>query len=260
MTKIEWCDVSWNPITGCTPISEGCRNCYAKRMATRLKGRFGYPADDPFRVTFHPDRLDEPFKWKKPRRVFVSSMGDLFHEDVDFKWLPRIFNMVFRTPHTYIYLTKRPQRMAEWIDKWRDYFGGLLAPNLSRIWLGVTVEDNTTRWRIEELLKIPAVVRFVSVEPMLGPIDFHLNNELPDSNGCYEDIRHNLHWVICGAETGPGKRPMDLEWAYDLQRQCGDAGVPFFFKKDSDRELPAGFRREYPIDDMVNQLEKELRL
>jgi protein gp37 len=250
MTKIEWLQdsngtkgKSWNPVTGCTPISEGCRNCYAKRMATRLKGRFGYPADDPFRVTFHPDRLDEPLKWKKPKRIFVCSMGDLFHEDVKSEWRIKTINKMYLSIHTFIILTKRPDNMQKFFKcfNWPGEF--------QNVWLGVTAENQAMAdERIPILLQIPAAIHFISVEPMLGPINL-FGDGSDEQDWTYNGpdcLRPHIGWLICGAETGPGKRIMDLEWAYDLQRQCGDAGVPFFFKKDSDGEYPAGFRREYP--------------
>ena len=223
-SKIEWTHSVWNPVTGCTPVSEGCQKCWAKRMATRLKGRFGYPADDPFRVTFHPDRLEDPIGWHKPRHIFVSSMGDLFHEDVKDEWINKIFAMmtspIFGAPqHTYILLTKRPVRILaghpEHFAKW---------PN---IWLGVTVESDKYKWRIDDLLQIQAAVRFVSYEPALGPL-----TEL------YEYLQWNqLHWVIAGCESGPGRRPAKIEWFRDIKDQCVEAEIPFFLKQ---REVEFG--------------------
>lgn len=173
-SKIEWTDETWNPITGCSPCSPGCDHCYAKRMAQRLKGRYGYPADDPFRVTFHPDQLDKPLKWKKPRRVFVCSMGDLFHDDASFYDVERVFNVIDNHPnepnvypdHTYIILTKRPKRMKAFFEI-NEYL--LLNKN---IWLGVTVcNQQEADEKIPILLQIPAAVRFLSIEPMLSAID-----------------------------------------------------------------------------------------
>ncbi len=241
--KIGWCDTTWSPVSGCTPVSEGCKNCYAKRMATRLRGRFGYPADEPFRVTLHPERLDEPLRWKKSRRVFVVSMGDLFHPDVPDTFLAAVAKVIRHRPrHTFMVLTKRPKRMSEWAA----HLSNLTLLNL---WPGVTVENDRHYDRIGHLLNTPAAVRFVSVEPMLGPVDLKFGplkrcrwcggrGEWKESPGASEwhtceCMTRNkfLNWVICGGETGPGARPMDPDWPRDLLRQCRAAGVPFFFKK-----------------------------
>lgn len=214
MTKIEWAEESWNPVTGCTPISEGCQNCYAKRMATRLKGRYGYPSDDPFRVTFHPDKLDQLLKWRKPRMIFVCSMGDLFHEDVGLHEIFQVCKVMREAKqHTFLLLTKRPRRMLE-------LFGsGTPLPN---VWLGVTTENQQRAdERIPILLQIPAAKHFISVEPMLGPID-----EL------YEYFQwKQLDGVFAGCETGPGRRSAKIQWFRDLKNQCVDNGIPFFLKR-----------------------------
>lgn len=263
-TKIEWTEYSWNPVSGCTPASEGCQNCYAKHIANRLRGRCGYPADDPFKVTMHEDRLGEPLRWKKPRRVFVCSMGDLFHDDVPEEFLNRVFaNMAIVPQHIFMVLTKRPERMAEYIsannrydalieqldqgDVWdlptrtvkRLFFN---APRedkwpLPNVWLGVTAENQQRAdERIPILLEIPAAVRFVSIEPMLGPVDIagHLGFNGPRRMGdglIYYWVAPKLDWVICGGETGPGARPMHPDWVRNLRNQCQEAGVPFFFKQ-----------------------------
>jgi protein gp37 len=228
-TKIEWTEYSWNPVTGCTPASEGCQNCYAKRMATRLKGRYGYPEDEPFKVTLHPEKLKEPLKWKKPRRVFVCSMGDLFHEQVPDEYIAKVWEVMSNaSQHTFLVLTKRPQRMKDFLARlgWyihdRDGYpmeavldeGGKYT--LKNVWLGVTAENQQRAdERIPILLQIPAAVRFVSIEPMLGPVV--IPEEWPD-------------WVICGGETGPGARPIHPAWVRSLRDQCQAAGTPFFFK------------------------------
>jgi protein gp37 len=259
-TKIEWAEHVWNPATGCTPISEGCQNCYAKRMANRLRGRCGYPQDDPFRVTLHEDRLGEPLRWKKPRRVFVCSMGDLFHDDVPHEFIYGIWDvMVQSKQHTFLVLTKRPDRMKSFIEKVMcnrmDYaltFGGTPEGKKARkwaqkpvqnVWLGVTAENQQRAdERIPILLQIPAAVRFVSVEPMLGPVDLLSNDYLGgcincevclDNPGTCVNCAQNrkLDWIICGGESGPGARPMRLDWARSLCDQCQAAGVPFFFKQ-----------------------------
>jgi len=240
-TKIEWATETWNPITGCTPISEGCKNCYAKRMAQRLAGRFGYPADDPFRVTLHPDKLDQPLRWKKPRRVFVCSMGDLFHEDVLEEWIDQVYEVIANTPqHTFQILTKRPERMARYIR--------IMSAALPNVWLGVTAENQEQAdKRIPVLLQIPAAVRFVSVEPMLEAVV--IGDLLGDAySSMHGGFAPGIDWVICGAETGSGARPMDLDWARDLRDQCVSAEVPFFFKRDSNgnRELDGQLWEQYP--------------
>ena len=230
-TKIEWAEETWNPITGCTPISAGGTNCYAARMAYRLRGRYGYPAVNPFQVTLHGDKLNEPLKWKKPRRIFVCSMGDLFHKNIPFTLLARIWDvifdhsfypmpggMIFPTYHTFIILTKRPERVWEFY-KWMSLKRNRNVA-YNNIWLGVTVENADNLHRLDMLRNIPAAVKFVSYEPALGPVDW-----TP-----YLDF---LGWCVCGAETGPGKRPMEKRWAIDVMEQCDAAGVPFFFKKDS---------------------------
>lgn len=250
-TKIEWADAVWNPVTGCTPVSQGCDNCYARRMAYRLRGRFGYPEDEPFRPTPHMDRLNEPLRWKKPRRVFVSSMGDIFHPDIELLMLALIFDIIKRCPqHTFMILTKRPEIALE------HYHNTMLKPffGMPNIWLGVTAENQQAAdERIPILLQIPAAVRFVSVEPMLGPVD--LSEWLKEvrycerhGQLCEEGVRwendqlvckycrkpvdriHLLDWVIVGGETGPGARPMHPNWVRSLRDQAVDAGVPFFFK------------------------------
>lgn len=270
-TKIEWTEYSWNPVTGCTPVSEGCENCYARRMANRLKGRCGYPSDDPFRVTIHPERLEEPLRWKKPRKVFVCSMGDLFHEDVPFSYIAQVFDVMcsWRWPnkaseqagdesmledpgHTFMVLTKRPQRFHEFLSWLGDFWPGDSPVNINleveghfgkHIWLGVTAENQQRAdERIPILLQIPAAVRFVSIEPMLGPINFRwfpawsenapttaMNPYNGGRTNEYDGLRR-LDWIICGGETGPGARPLHPDWVRNLRDQCQAAGIPFFFK------------------------------
>lgn len=221
-TKIEWAEETWSPITGCTKISAGCTNCYAERMANRLANipGSGYDKDNPFGVKFHPDRLDQPLKWKKPRKVFVCSMGDIFHEDMPFEWLWLVWQrMGSARRHTFMVLTKRAENMCVETS--------LRLPVLPNVWLGVTAENqDAADKRIPWLMKTPAAKRFVSVEPMLGPVDLDTIN---GAFGCV-DVG-DLDWVICGGETGPGARPMNPDWARSLRDQCVSADVPFFFKK-----------------------------
>lgn len=221
-TKIEWATDSWNPITGCSPVSAGCDHCYARRMANRLRGRYGYPKDEPFRVTLHHDRLKQPLYWRKPRMIFVCSMGDLWHKDVPFKFIYWVWSrMEMCSQHIFIVLTKRPERMVRFVKN-------RTIP--SHIWLGISVEDQKTAdERIGELLKVPAAVRIVSIEPMLGAVDF---TKITDDGG--HDVYGVLQndWVILGGETGSGARPMNPNWVRKVRNQCIDAGVPFFLKSN----------------------------
>jgi len=246
-TKIPWTDAVWNPITGCSPISPGCEHCYAKRMANRLRGRFGYPKQNPFAVTFHPDRLEEPLRWRKPRRIFVCSMGDIAHEEIYEsgrceEWYEAIWRVMARCPqHTFMLLTKRPEGLHH---AYGDAFLAGCGADfpLPNVWVGVTAEDQEQAdKRIPIILSIPAAVHFVSVEPMLSEIQMRDDwlREAWTGPGAFHGARedHNrvprLGWMICGAETGPGARPMDPLWAERLYHQCKEAGVPFFFKKAS---------------------------
>lgn len=263
-SKIEWTDMVWNPTSGCSKVSAGCQNCYAERFARRLAGRCGYPANNPFQVTLHPKRLEEPLHWRKPKRVFVNSMGDLFHEAVDEKFIAKVFAIMdLAKQHTYCILTKRPGRAFQlltdedfqfhvgWFQSQAVREFGLPKPEqvgpwpLRNVWLGVSVENQEAAdERIPLLLQTPAAVRFISAEPLLGPVDLELylpyhNHPLKDEwhrNG-YHIRRLNigitegtLDWIICGGETGPGARPMHPDWARILRDQAVTAGVPFFFK------------------------------
>jgi len=222
-TKIEWAKDVWNIVTGCNKISEGCQNCYGLRMAQRLKGRYGYPADDPFKVTIHKDKYDAPFKWKSPRRIFVCSMGDLFHDDVPFKEILTIFDIMYQCPqHTFMVLTKRPARMLEFCSKyglmpdcnWVTGAGEIWPKN---VWCGISVENQKRAdERIPILLQIPAPIKFLSVEPLLGPVNI-------------KDYSM-IDWVIVGGESGPNARIMHPEWVTKIRDDCVNNGVPFFFK------------------------------
>ncbi len=214
-TNIEWTNETWNPVTGCTKISEGCRHCYAERMAKRLAGRYGYPEQPHhFDVTIHESQFNKLYRWNKPRMVFVCSMGDLFHEDVPDNVIRRVLNH-FRVydKHTYQVLTKRPKRMYEVFSQFIDE--DCDSDVLPNVWLGVTAENQQAAdERIPWLLKIPAAVRFVSIEPMLGPITFNWRKWIP------ETLRV-LDWIICGGETGPGARTTEYKWVDDLFWECG---------------------------------------
>lgn len=220
-SKIEWTDATWNPVSGCTKVSQGCKNCYAERVFPRAyatSARLGREFTD---VRCHPVRLNQPVRWKRPRKIFVNSMSDLFHEAVPDEFIWDIFDVMFRThQHTYQILTKRADRMLKFCSSERAF-----AKPLPNVWLGVSVEDQETAdERIPLLLQTPAAVRFVSYEPALGPVDFRLTpNPSP--------LTPSLDWVICGGESGPHARPMHPDWARSVRDQCQAAGVPFFFKQ-----------------------------
>ena len=208
-TGIEWTESTWNPVTGCSKISSGCLNCYAERMARRLQamGLAGYAGG--FSVAIHEEALKLPIRWRRPRMIFVNSMSDLFHEDVPEAFLRRIFDVMTKTPwHRYQILTKRAERLSR------------LAPSLpwpENIWMGVTVEEGRYMGRVDHLRKTPATVKFLSLEPLLGPV---------------ADLRlDGIDWVILGGESGPGARPLNASWVVDIREKCQKANVPFFFKQ-----------------------------
>lgn len=242
-TSIEWATDVWNPVTGCTKVSAGCKNCYAEKIAERFWGDRKFTD-----VECHPERLEDPLRWKKPRRIFVNSMSDLFHESVSDEFIWSVFSvMAVAEQHTYMILTKRPRRMSEYLFRWKNIFttDSYSGPEniflhswpLPNVWLGVSVENQQAAdERIPYLLQTPAAVRFVSVEPMFGPLSW-LKHYLPCKIPCprYERdgklVVADLDWVICGCESGTGARPFDMDWARDLRDQCQNANVPFFFKQ-----------------------------
>lgn len=208
-STIEWTESTWNPVTGCDKISPGCAHCYAERMATRLKA-MGLPAyRNGFEVTLQETVLGAPLRWRKPQMVFVNSMSDLFHDRVSSEFIQRVFSVMTRAHwHTFQILTKRPERLL-------DLEGAL--PWASNIWMGVSVESQRYTNRIDLLRHVGARVRFLSLEPLLGPLpDLHLDG---------------VHWVIVGGESGPGARPVKGEWVLDIRDQCRAASIPFFFKQ-----------------------------
>ncbi|GAA0403700.1 DUF5131 family protein [Micromonospora gifhornensis] len=228
-SPIEWTEATWNPTTGCDRISRGCDNCYALTLSKRLKamGSAKYQTDgDPrtsgpgFGVAVHEDTLNVPRRWRDPRIVFVNSMSDLFHARVPLPFVQRVFEVMRETPqHTYQLLTKRAARLAK-VAPQLDW-----APN---IWMGVSVEDTTELSRVDDLRQVPAAVRFISAEPLLGPLtDLNLDG---------------IDWLIAGGESGPAHRPVDPLWVRQLRDRCGEAGTAFFFKQWGGRTPKAGGR------------------
>lgn len=209
LTKIEWTEATWNPVTGCTKISAGCANCYAERMAFRLQAMGQDNYINGFSVSLHPEMLEYPLKWKKPQMIFVNSMSDLFHEEIPIEYIRNVFNVMKRAHwHTFQILTKRGKRLAD------------IAPMLNwpnNVWMGVTVENQDCTPRIDYLRTVPAAVRFLSMEPLLSPVT-NMNLDLID-------------WVIAGGESGPGARSIEEAWVVDIRDQCLSSGVPFFFKQ-----------------------------
>lgn len=217
-SAIEWTDATWNPVTGCTKISPGCKNCYAETFAERWRGTPGHPYEQGFDLKLWPERLKLPIAWKEPKRIFVNSMSDLFHKDVPDEFITKVFETMLEAKHhIFQVLTKRSERMMTWT---RNHFlknGKVTLP--PHIWLGVSVENEEYVWRTRYLQRTAAKVRFLSVEPLLGPV-----NLTPSR-------LRGIHWVIVGGESGPGARPMDVEWARKLRKQCHEADVAFFFKQ-----------------------------
>ncbi len=249
-SSIEWTQMTWNPVRGCTRVSEGCRNCYAERLATRFAGvgqayeglSLMTPAGPRWtnQVRLVDEVLEQPLRWRQPRLIFVNSMSDLFHPDVTVEFIERVFDVIQRCPqHTFQMLTKRSERLRE------------LAPRLNwpaNAWMGVSVEDARVTHRIDDLRSVPATVRFLSVEPLIGPID-----NLP---------LDGIDWVIVGGESGPGARPIKSEWVENIFQQCQQAEVAFFFKQwggphkhRTGRELHGRTYDEMPIrNNAVEQL------
>lgn len=208
-SNIEWTDMTWNPVTGCTKVSAGCKHCYAEAMAKRLQAMGCERYKDGFKLRIHEDLVLLPHRWQKPRRVFVNSMSDLFHPDVPLAFLQRIFETMNACPqHQFQVLTKRPERLTEvaHLLNWTE-----------NIWMGVTVENQKFAFRSELLSTVPAAVRFISAEPLIGSLD-----SLP---------LDGIHWVIVGGESGPKARPMKEDWAIGVYNQCRAADVAFFFKQ-----------------------------
>jgi len=235
-TGIEWTDVTWNPVTGCTRVSAGCDNCYAATLAGRLlKDAYLARAPavdsdlsrrDPFAVRLWPERIEQPLGWREPRTVFVNSMSDLFHADVPDDFVLQLFAVMLDADrHTYQILTKRPSRALRFWRLHQDLFQNRPIPG--HIWLGTSVENQAVDYRVDHLREVPAEVRFLSCEPLIGPLSLNLEG---------------FHWVIVGGESGPVRRPIDAAWVMGIRDQCREARVPFFFKQWGGRTPKAGGR------------------
>jgi protein gp37 len=236
LTKIEWTNATWNPVTGCTQISAGCDNCYAKRFSERFRDVKGHPFENGFDLTLRPERLEQPLRWRKSMMIFVNSMSDLFHKDVPFEFVDRVFDtMEVATHHTFQVLTKRSSRLRDYAKR---RYKNRLAP--AHIWLGVSVEDGKRKSRVKHLQETPATTRFLSVEPLIGPV------------GTLDLF--GIDWVIVGGESGPGFREMEKEWAREVRDQCKKANVAFFFKqwggvrpKSGGRKLDGREWSQFPV-------------
>lgn len=234
-SSIEWTDATWNPVTGCTKITRGCDNCYAARFAERFRGVPGHPFEQGFDLTLRPERLEQPLSWRRPRMIFVNSMSDLFHKDVPHAFIDAVFDTMEAADwHVFQVLTKRSSLMRKYL---RKRYGDGRGP--MHIWCGVSVEDGGAKSRIQHLREAPAAVRFLSIEPLIGAVG-EVNLE-------------GVDWVIAGGESGPGARPVHLEWVREVRDQCLEQGVAFFFKqwgglrpKTGGRELDGREWSEFP--------------
>jgi len=291
-TNIPWTDEVWNPVTGCSSAGTGCDHCYARRMANRLRGRCGYPKNRPFSVTLHPDKLSLPFKWKKPKRIFVDSMGDLFHVDVPERYIAAVFGVMALTPqHTYIILTKRPRKAANWfswLDGEAEDFVKENQPNtctehlvriredlrrsalvtswpLKNVWILISAENNESLYmRLPHLFRIPAAVRGISLEPLLEWIDLetHLDDLRKRCNALaavygslYGDLKPQ--WVILGCESGPGRRSFKYDWAREIRDCCVERDIRFYFKQAPDPRQPRKLIEMPELDEITwNQFPK----
>ncbi|HWB84505.1 MAG TPA: phage Gp37/Gp68 family protein [Bryobacteraceae bacterium] len=208
-TTIEWTDATWNPVRGCTKISPGCKNCYAERFAERFRGVKGHPFEQGFDLRLVPGKIGEPLRWKTPQRIFVNSMSDLFHDKVPLEYIKDVFDVMNRADwHQYQVLTKRAERLEELSRE---------LPWAPHIWMGVSVENKDYLWRIDHLRRTKAHIKFLSIEPLIGPLG-KIN-------------LRGIDWVIAGGESGPRARPMDAAWVRDVRDQCVRSGVSFFYKQ-----------------------------
>ncbi len=222
-SAIEWTDSTWNPITGCNKVSPGCKNCYAETFAERFRGVPGHPFEQGFDLRLWPERLRLPLTWKEPRMIFVNSMSDLFHKDVSDEFIQQVFDVMQEAKqHIFQVLTKRSNRLTLWsrerFCKFDERVSGK-KPWPSNVWAGVSVETQDYVWRIKDLLRVPARIRFLSIEPLLGPVELDAS------------LLKGIHWVIVGGESGHGARPMKPEWVRTIREQCRRHGAKFFFKQ-----------------------------
>jgi len=219
-SAIEWTEATWNPVTGCDKVSPGCAHCYAETFAERWRGIPGHPYEQGFELRLWPNRLGQPLRWKRPRTIFVNSMSDLFHEEIPYSYIEQVFEVMGQAHwHTFQILTKRHKRLAE------------LAPSLTwhpNVWMGVSIENRRFVHRADYLREVDAAVRFISAEPLLGPL------EGLDLTG--------IHWLIAGGESGPKHRPVRIEWLRDMRDRCAEEDVAFFFKQLGGRTAKAGGR------------------
>ena len=224
-SAIEWTDATWNPVTGCTKITRGCDNCYAERLAERFRGTPGHPFENGFDLMLRPERLSQPLSWRRPRRIFVNSMSDLFHKRIPTEFIDSVFDtMEAVDQHVFQVLTKRSSLMKRYLQR---RYGRCTAP--PHIWCGVSVEDRTATARIRHLQTAPVPVRFLSIEPLLGPVgDIDLEG---------------ISWVIVGGESGPNARPIERGWVLDIRDICERKGVDFFFKQWGGPTPKSGGRR-----------------
>lgn len=231
-SNIEWTDATWNPVTGCTEVSPGCDNCYAKTFAERWRGIEGHHYEQGFDLRLWPSRLNYPLDWKKPRRIFVNSMSDLFHRDVPERFILDVFRVMAQAKqHNFQVLTKRPNRLVHMIPRITaelEEHSECVNPWPDHIWMGVSVETMQYHWRVEKLRQVPCAVRFVSAEPLLGSLaDIDLSE---------------IHWLIAGGESGHNNRPCKPEWVRELRNKCQDKDVAFFFKQWGGRTPKSGGR------------------
>jgi protein gp37 len=235
-SAIEWTDATWNPVTGCTRVSAGCQHCYAETFAERWRGIPNHPYEQGFDLRLWPDRLDQPLKWKRPKTIFVNSMSDLFHEKIPVDYLHQVFEVMQKADwHIFQILTKRHERLSQLAED---------LPWPPNVWMGVTIEDERFVDRADHLREVPAAVRFISAEPLLGPLD-----------GLRLD---GIDWLIAGGESGPRHRPVEKTWLLELRDRCLHAGVAFFFKqwgghrpKSGGRELDGRTWDEMPRRELV---------
>lgn len=286
-TGIEWTESTWSPVTGCTKVSLGCDNCYAERIAERFRGTKGHAYENGFDLTLRPERLDQPLKWKKPRMIFVCSMADLFHKDVPDKFIRQVYEAMRAAPqHTYQVLTKRPQRMA----KITQMLFNPSQPPLN-IWHGTSVENQDYTWRLDHLENVVSDIRWVSAEPLLGPLDLTPwlgANYYPSDGGeqaqgggglpsnreesssyrrpraepsnLEDHSRRSLAWIVVGGESGPGARYMDPDWARSLRDQCANSQTAFYMKQMSKKApIPQDLViRQFPNEHPIHKVEKQV--